>query len=234
MTAATTTTENTELESFLLNLFGIGAVKINTKPGEGWKMKIHESKPETPLSPIYVNLRVKANKDGPLSQEDVARIAYFFEQTAAWQKLSYAGIAGIPRAGEPFAESLQHRFYHGQRHDVPRLTLHKDESGNVRSIGKVTKTQNLPRGSRVLLLDDLITHAGSKVEAVNQLRNANYIVEDCIVFLDREQGGPEEMQKHGVRIHAVTTLGYVLDFYVQSHLITEQDRQTIRDYVAKY
>lgn len=228
----TPTKDNTELESFLLNLFGIGAVKIST--AEGFRMKIHETKPEVPLSPIYINLRVKENKEGPLTQEDVARMVYFFHELIKRRHLTFAGIAGVPRAGEPFAESLQSRFYHAYKQMIPVLTLGKDESDGKRAIGQVQKVQGLPRGTRVLLVDDLITQSKSKLEAVRQLRNAGFIVEDCIVFLDREQGGPLEMHKEGVRLHSVTTLTYMLDYYLRAHLISPEDDRIIRDYIAKY
>lgn len=50
-------------------------------------------------------------------------------------------------------------------------------------------------GEIVLVLDDLITGANTKMEGVEAIRNNSLIVTDCIVLVDCEQGGLEQYQK---------------------------------------
>jgi orotate phosphoribosyltransferase len=219
-----------DLAAFARRLFSIGAVKIDTKVG--FKMKLHEKKPDAPLSPYYFNLRIRENKNGPLTYGEVeatARLCYQYLQRAG---VEFDGICGVPHAGEPFTKALQEIFYLHESRMVPVITLDKEEAGSNRKIGTVTKVQDLPRGSKVLLLDDLITKAGSKLEAVAQLEHAGFAVTDCLVFLDREEGGAEGLLTHGVRLHAVTTLTELLELYERDGTVTPAEALVIRDYMA--
>jgi len=44
------------------------------------------------------------------------------------------------------------------------------------------------------------------LRAVEALREAGLVVEDVIVFLDREQGARENLRRAGVRLHACLTV----------------------------
>ena len=58
-----------------------------------------------------------------------------------------------------------------------------------------------------MVLDDLITTGGSKIEAIAPLAEAGLVVKDVVVLVDREQGGAEELAARGLRLHAALTLG---------------------------
>ncbi len=66
-------------------------------------------------------------------------------------------------------------------------------------------------GERAIVLDDLITTGGSKLAAIEPLEAAGLRVQDVVVLIDREQGGPEELAAAGYRLHAVLRLGEMLD-----------------------
>ncbi len=57
-------------------------------------------------------------------------------------------------------------------------------------------------GERVVLLDDVLSSATSKLEAIRVLRQAGLVVEELAVLVDRESGGVETLREHGVRVHA--------------------------------
>ena len=221
-----------KLSHFARRLLSIGAVKIDTKMG--FKLKLHQTNPTAPLSPYYFNLRIANNKGGPLTYTEVNDVGSFFYEYLKEHAIEYQGIAGVPRAGEPFAKALQEIVCHGspEGYSLPLLTLEKEEGETGRKIGKVIKTQDLPRGSRVLLLDDLITRADSKKEAVDQLRNAEFEVTDILVFLDREQGATAELKKSGITLHSIATVSSLLKIYEDEHFITPQDVAKIRVYMA--
>lgn len=61
-------------------------------------------------------------------------------------------------------------------------------------------------GQKVLLIEDVVTTGGSIVELVEILRNQGLIVEDVLVFVDREQKGKENLEKHGLRVRSVFKL----------------------------
>ena len=66
-------------------------------------------------------------------------------------------------------------------------------------------------GRRVVLVEDLVTDGASKLKFVCGLREAGAVVEDCLVVLDRQQGGGGLLAASGVRLHALTSLDVTLD-----------------------
>jgi len=225
-----TTTEK-KLVTFAHRLFSIGAFKVDIK--NGFRVKSHDIRPDTPLSPYYLNLRIGENKKGKLTSTEVNEIGNFFYNYLQKNPIEYQGIAGVPRAGEPFAKALQEIVYYAQSHALSLVTLKKEEDETGRKIGKVLKTQDLPRGSNVLLLDDLITKADSKREAVDQLRRDGFLVTDILVFLDREQGAEVELKKLGITLHSVVNISFLLKIYEEEHLITPEDVAHIHTYMGK-
>jgi orotate phosphoribosyltransferase len=50
-----------------------------------------------------------------------------------------------------------------------------------------------PAGSRITVLEDVVTSGGSSLKAVRQLREAGYTVERVVTIVDRQEGGQEAM-----------------------------------------
>ncbi|MSR85455.1 hypothetical protein EXS71_03430 [Candidatus Uhrbacteria bacterium] len=182
----------------------LGAIKFGD-----FRLKLHETKPDAPLSPIYLNLRTPQNpKAGPLLPWAVASIAQALLKMAR-KGLEYQHVTGVPRAGDPFAQALQ-SFALRERPGL--IVMEKIDGEGGRQVTKITIGDFKP-GERVLLLDDLITHADSKLEAIRVLEEANLVVEDVLVLVDREQGGREQLESHGKRLHAAMTLRQLVAFY---------------------
>jgi uridine monophosphate synthetase len=82
-------------------------------------------------------------------------------------------------------------------------------------------------GERAVVLDDLITTGGSKLAAVEPLEAAGLEVRDVVVLIDREQGGREELEAAGYRLHAVLRLGELLEMLVQAGRIEPDQRDRV-------
>lgn len=218
-----------DINATFRRIMDAGAIEIDTV--KGFELKHHERFPQAPLSPIRINLRVAENK-GPLAEEDVDAIADLMFKYLQHHHIQYDGICGVPRAGEPFAKALQRISYEALRYHVPLLTLEKIEEGSTRKVARLLKTQTLPRGCRVLLVDDLITKAASKLEAIEVLRHEGYKVLDCLVFLDRQQGGRSEMARHGVQLHSVVDFESMILFYKDTAQITADQYKRIVSYMG--
>lgn len=190
----------------------VGVVKFGA-----FRLKLHEKHPEAPLSPIYLSFRRPPK--GPLTEDLIHRLGDLLYEIALRQQLVFDGVAGVPKAGDPFAEAFS------KIAEVPQLWLEKDEEGAERRI-----LPRLPRvsngrafeGMRILLIDDLVTQAHSKVEAVQMLGGMGDDVDDVLVLVDREQGGKEALAKAGLTLHAVWGLSELLEFYRTHQLITEE------------
>lgn len=202
-------------EDLALKLFEVGAIKFGA-----FKLKLHEKNPDAPLSPIYLNLRTPPK--GPLTEELVTALGgVFLHRFARLEEIPYQGVVGVPNAGEPFATA----FAKASR--APQLWLDKKEDKGKRTI--VPRLLNegmaevgISKGDTMLLVDDLITEADSKLEAIEALQSGGLIVKDVLVLVDREQGGREALARVGITLHAAWQITGLLEFYRDSRLIDDQ------------
>lgn len=208
-------------------LFEVGAIKFGA-----FRLKLHETQPDAPLSPIYLNLRTPDNpKPGPLTPELVGEIAdLLYGLIHLTEGLDFRYVAGIPNAGEPLADALMQRL--GSWSDVSQIRLYKEETADLRRIAGVLEGDwDLP--GKVLLVDDLITQADSKLEAVSVLEEVDMEVRDLLVLVDREQGGSEWLSfEEGIRVIAAFTLTQLLDHYIETGKIEREKADEVKRYVA--
>jgi len=193
------------------------AVKFGT-----FRLKLHEKHPEAPLSPIYVTLRLPP--DGPLTDEDIEDIGqaiYIIVQRSA---VEFDLVGGIPRAGEPIAKVVS------RLSGKPLLKLVKKIEEDRRKIDSVEG--EYPVGLRVLIIDDLITQADTKKEAIGVVEGAKLVVAAIAVLIDRQQGGTEELEKMGYKLLAVFPLDVLLNYYVTVGNISQAKRDEVMAYVV--
>lgn len=218
--------EDEDLRTFLRHLWGAKVIEINTNPGEGFKLKHHEKNPTAPLSPIRINMRMANNptRPGPFLPVHVEMLGSLFWKYLRKCKLIVGGIAGIPHAASPFAKAVVEEAYHASACQISLLTLEKG--------GGLIKNDGLMRGISVLLLDDVVTEITSKKGPIETLRKEGYEVSDCLVFLDREQGGEAALKEQlGVTLHSVIKMTDMLDFFREQKLLPEKDHLAIQTYL---
>lgn len=148
-------------------------------------------------------------------------------------RLRYDGVVGVPEAGEPFAEEFAKVI------NVPLLRLDKREENGSRHIvaGSKLKESILATGlqsGQILVVDDLITEAHSKIEAVDALRSvqfAHFTVCDVLVFVDREQGGAGELARVGCTLHAAWGMSELLDFFLDRGFLAQNKYDEVKAYL---
>ena len=205
-------------------LFDIGAVKFGA-----FKLKLHETNPDAPLSPIYLNIRTPENpKPGPLSRSELHFVGGVLAGLVRGQNLEFDGIAGIPNAGDPIVDAFQ-KTVGGS---FPLLRMQKKTGADSRRVTDVIDDAGLAKGSKVLVFDDLIAGADSKLEAIAVLEGAGFKVTDVVVLVDREQGGRDQLSGRGYTLHAALKLTELLDFYVDEGLIEAAKREEVKEYLA--
>jgi len=168
-------------------------------------------------SPIYIDLRLLVSHPQLLSQ--VARIL-----ADVARDLDFDRIAAIPYAALPIGVAMAMEL------DRPMIYPRREvkEHGTRRPIEGAFEA-----GEKALLVDDLITRGGSKVEAIKTLQAADLVVEDVVVLIDREQGGGEDLAEQGYRLLAALTLTQLLDALEASERITERQRSDVLSYLAR-
>jgi len=145
-------------------------------------------------SPVYIDLRRLASYPRVLDQAVRMYIRLL-------RPLRFQRIAAIPYAALPIGTAVSLAL------DVPLIYPRKEAKryGTRRGI-----EGEYAASDRVVLLDDLITEGGSKLEAIESLRREGLIVEDIVVLIDREGGGMEQLQAAGYRVHAAFTLSEMM------------------------
>ena len=163
-------------------------------------------------SPIYIDLRLLVSDPALM-----AIVARAFAGLLAG--LRFDRIAAIPYGGLPIGQAAA--LATGAPLIYPRREA-KDYGTKKLIEGRFEK------GETVVVLDDLITTGGSKLEAIAPLSDVGLKVTDVAVLVDREQGGREELAAHGLRLHSVLTLSSLLDILVRRGRIGETVRSDVR------
>lgn len=210
-------------------IFKSGTVKVDLE--KGFALKIHDKYPEAPLSPIYVSLRPQGTKGGKLSAKDMAAIGKSMSLYALDKGLieSNPFISGIPAAGEPIVDAMQSlRFMFLTK----RIRLIKETSGDKRHISDVEQESQplLVNEKGVLLIDDLVTKAETKLEAIAAIERYNAKVSDLLVFLDRSTDASAILAEQGVKLHSIWTFSDLLLFARNCGYIRRVEYDAIASY----
>lgn len=217
-----------EVADMLLERGVVKFAGVAGEPAEGFRLKLHEKNPEARLSPIYLNIRAEGYKDGTLRSEDFRLIADLLCGIAndVWPDFRF--IAGIPEAGEPIADAMMARLA-PDRPDLVQLHLVKEEDKGGRRITGIR--EDLWATGQILIVDDLITKADTKLEAITVCEAAGLEVTGVQVLVDREQGGSNELLDKGYDLNAGLTLSELLDYYVETGSIEQSMADDVEDYI---
>lgn len=208
-----------------LKLFDIDAVKFGA-----FKLKLHETQPDAPLSPIYFNLRTPDNpKPGPVTPEVMDLIGRVLYSEALRLSLDFDHFAGIPNAGTPFADAFQ-RANESDLGAFGRLYFHKETDGEKRHIGDLYG-EAFGSGQSVMLIDDLITKADTKFEAIKSVEAAGLKVAGILILIDREQGGRAQLEAAGYQVFSIYGLSDLLEYYVAEGRITQEKADEVTAYI---
>lgn len=160
------------------------------------------------VSPFYIDLRI-ASSIPPL----LRRIARAY--ASLLHDLRCDRIAGIPVAALPFAAALS--LETGIPLIYPRMSAKGHGTGNH-------VEGRFEMGERVVLVDDLITKGTSKIEAATVLEEQGLEVRDLVVLLERGTKGREEVEEHGIHLHAYAHVTELLQLAEKLGLIDEGRR----------
>ncbi|CAD5249081.1 Orotate phosphoribosyltransferase [Bosea sp. 62] len=194
-------------------LFRAGAIHVSREQpfilAAGW------------ASPVYVDVRLLLGD--PDLRQAVSDLAARYAATT-FPPGSFDAIAGAETAGIPFAAWLADRLALKLRY-VRKRPLGIGRNAQVEG-GSV-------EGLRVLLMDDLTTDGGSKLNFARGLRAAGAEVEHVltIFYHDAFPGAGERLREAGLTLHALANWADVLRAEVGRALAPE-DRSEIERFLA--
>lgn len=185
--------------SLAFSLYEIGAIQF----GE-FKLKSGQ------FSPIYINLRKIISYPDLLKK--IAK--------AIWEKISHCQfdlICGVPYTALPIATCIS------LEHNLPMIMRRKEKKdyGTKQMIEGVFR-----KGQYCLIIEDIITTGSSILETADDLEQAGLKIRDVIAFVDREQGGKENLTKR-YTAHSVLSLSMILQSLLNSNLLNQSERNIV-------
>ena len=143
----------------------------------------------------YVNC-----KPVSLSGEGLALLgALMLEQVEA----EAAAVAGLTLGADPLVSAVALRAALAGR-PLDALIVRKEAKGH--GTGAWLEGPLPEPGSRITVLEDVVTTGGSSLKAVKQLREAGYAVERVVTIVDRQEGGLEAMTAAGLELRSLFLL----------------------------
>ena len=89
------------------------------------------------------------------------------------------------------------------------LIVRKEPKGH--GTGAWIEGPDFPKGTRVTVLEDVVTTGGSAIKAAEKLRDAGYVVERVVAIIDRQEGGSEAMKEVGLELKSLFTLDHMVN-----------------------
>jgi orotate phosphoribosyltransferase len=193
-------------------LFEVGAVKFGA-----FKLKLHETQPDAPLSPLYINLRILRSYPQVLGY-----VTRLLDKLTC--RLQFDLLADIPTAITPVVSVLSFTT------ERPMISPRKEAKGY--GLG-VAIDGDYQAGQTVLLIDDVMSKGDSKLEAIAKLEEANLKVAYVVAIVDREQGGVSALAEKGYAFIAVATISQLLERYRETAKIDRPKYEEVKQYLKQ-
>ena len=89
------------------------------------------------------------------------------------------------------------------------LIVRKEPKGH--GTGAWIEGPEFPKGTRVTVLEDVVTTGGSAIKAAEKLRDAGYIVDRVVTIVDRQEGGEEAMKEAKLELKSLFLLDDIVN-----------------------
>jgi uridine monophosphate synthetase len=166
-------------------------------------------------SPIYIDLRQIISHPKLLAQVAQAYLPVL-------SILQFSRIAGLPYAAIPIATAIS------LAGNYPMIYPRKE----VKTYGTKAEIEGeYHAGETVVVIDDLATTGGSKFEAIEKLTGVGLVVKDVVVLVDRQSGAKESLAQAGFAMHAVLTIGQLLEYWEENGKVEKDKIEETRKFL---
>jgi len=121
-------------------------------------------------------------------------------------------VAGLTLGADPILTSVSLISVYENR-PIPALIIRKEAKRH--GTRAYIEGLPLPKGAKVVVLEDVVTTGKSAMQAVQRLRDAEYTVDRVIALVDRLQGGAELYQTAGLQFNALFSIQDIQERYRQ-------------------
>jgi uridine monophosphate synthetase len=167
------------------------------------------------VSPIYLDLRRLVGDSRALARAAAAYVNVL-------RNLKFDRIAGLPYAALPLAAAIS--LQSGKPLIYPRKE--QKEYGTKSAVEGPYEA-----GETVVVIDDLITTGGSKLEGVEKLEAAGLKVRDIVVLIDRQSHPSKELETKDIKLHSVFHITNLIEHWKESGAITAEQYSQTADFL---
>jgi orotate phosphoribosyltransferase len=112
-------------------------------------------------------------------------------------------VAGLTLGADPIVAAVSVVSAYENR-PIPALIVRKEAKGH--GTQAYIEGPSLAAGTKVAVLEDVLTTGKSAMQAVERLRGEGYVVDRVITLVDREQGGAEFYQSQQLQFQALYSI----------------------------
>ncbi|GFO53897.1 orotate phosphoribosyltransferase [Geomonas sp. Red276] len=118
------------------------------------------------------------------------------------------GVGGLTLGADPIATATSVvSFLEGK--PVPAFIIRKEPKGHGTGAW-LEGRKNFKPGSRVVIVEDVVTSGGSSMKAIKRAEEEGLKVLGVVTLVDREEGGRENIEKEGYWLKAIFTKSEIL------------------------
>lgn len=119
------------------------------------------------------------------------------------------GVGGMTLGADPIATATSIAAFMGGR-KIPAFIIRKEAKGHGTGAW-LEGRKNLPPGSRVVIVEDVVTSGGSSLKAIKRAEEEGLKVLGVVTLVDRQEGGRENIEKAGYWLKAIFTKSDILE-----------------------
>lgn len=111
-------------------------------------------------------------------------------------------VAGMTLGADPIVASIS-VLSHLEGRDLPALIIRKESKKH--GTMKFIEGPVLPKGTKVAVVDDVVTTGSSLIKSIDRLRAEGYEPVQVMAILDRQEGGRETLASKGFQLESLFT-----------------------------
>jgi len=115
--------------------------------------------------------------------------------------------------------------------NLPCVVVRKEEKA-YGVTGRIAGAE-VSKGDQILFFDDVLSEGLSKVEGIKPLEELGATVRHLMVVVDREQGGKDNLEKLGYKVHALARISQLVNRLLEHGQISRTQADAVLDYIRE-
>ncbi|MFA6257646.1 MAG: orotate phosphoribosyltransferase [Candidatus Paceibacterota bacterium] len=190
-------------------LIKIGAVKFVLENPITFKSGI--------VAPIYID-----NREFPFHPSSWKVVIESFQELIKKNNINFDIIAGVAVGGIPHSAAL------GFSLNKPSIFIRKEAKDH--GTKSLVEGGNI-KGKKVILIEDLVSTGGSSLNAVKEIRNAEGIVNECLVIVGYDfMEAKENFKNNDVKLFTLTSVPVILEEAFKLGQLKEEQMKKIKEW----